>query len=407
MTKILPTEKLFTAPKYGRLTAKIGIAVGIQLALLICSAPSEALTWGDETCQQALMGHSFPESIKEKMDLNERKPTLTVIRTEEGRHGGKRLVIKAFPQWYSGFSFIPGAPQGDPRWMIALFGEEVAEFFGFKLIDQTTMTIPDVVEFNSAIAKMNSMISDPTRHCRLSFYEVPSENSVVSDAEFLKGFEKLQLPIADKGAARFHDTIYHGLAVVTPVEVLNHAALITEAVDSLVAFLEAKAQTDPDLAWLASEGHIGAITKGRAIEVDYGTGNIGMNFTQALLRPSDLHSKLFQNYALLLGYGQSPAGTLRQLITNIRYGNNNPGDLYISDKEKRDKAIAVINEFISRRSTDPAFVSDLRMGDHQYRSNSNKWNEAETDALLAKILKRREELISAVREFLKKHPNPH
>jgi len=165
-------------------------------------------------------------------------PSIRMGERKVGKFGGHLLkIVRVEPQWYSRFASIKSGidPQGDPRWPIFLFGEELARFLGFELIDDRSMWLPDITELNGALEKLSNTLGDKSLTLRFYAQTKPFANEYAS--RFANDF---QLPIADPNVNLnhfIHDYAYHVAAILVPESFFDSGRLLFRQSNSFVRHL--------------------------------------------------------------------------------------------------------------------------------------------------------------------------
>lgn len=144
-------------------------------------------------------------------------------------------IKKVSDLWLSHHAITPNAIEGDPTLFIRTFGKNIAYFFGYELISQNTLQVPNVDYFTARIKQINSLL-DNSKTIKLSFYQT---NDGIETAEnYLRKFvNEISLPIAKAGTVAIHDVTFHFGGIFFPqvglVSGLIQAELILKFVDSL------------------------------------------------------------------------------------------------------------------------------------------------------------------------------
>ena len=135
----------------------------------------------------------------------------TVVTSRPGKYGGRILKVKTRGPW-SDMRFSrsrEGDAIIDMRVPIKVLGKDVAEFFGFKQIDDFTMEIPDAKAIEGAINKFNDGLApdDPRRILIL-----PEEVNKIFQPE-LNYHNRLlkhsRVPVSRRGRQFYHDILAH------------------------------------------------------------------------------------------------------------------------------------------------------------------------------------------------------
>lgn len=148
--------------------------------------PSKFLTIGLILLLASFKAHSQVLSCSNLFNENyERYVTFDKIGEMSGTHGGKLAVLKKHPgkPWESRQrinidltpNFQSNIAQGNPAFIISLLGENKAKFWGFRLIDRDTITLPNAKELQGSVKEFNSKISSNDQKIQVGFYEVNGE----------------------------------------------------------------------------------------------------------------------------------------------------------------------------------------------------------------------------------------
>jgi hypothetical protein len=122
-------------------------------------------------------------------------------------------------QWRSTWSPDGQNLQSDPRNIIILLGDNIAEKLGFKWIDKKTLRVPKGKYFTSQLIKLNEYLkeinSDPIE---ISFYDTSSDSPFFA-LEFLDRALAKRLPVAKAGHFLVHDVAAHYGSILLPREI--------------------------------------------------------------------------------------------------------------------------------------------------------------------------------------------
>ncbi|MBK9039996.1 MAG: hypothetical protein IPL83_12670 [Bdellovibrionales bacterium] len=198
------------------------VTAGIRHLILILTSATfvQASFAGASKCEQLLgagqiSARERTASLSTSDDLrNFQSLAFDVVDSRPGVHGGKRLIVKRKGPWFDLKSEIDekvGDLVPDLRANIFLLGKKEAAFFGFELLDDFTLTVPDARELNGAISRFNSGLhpEDP-RRIAISVYEIPEVTNSLTD--YLGNFiHDGQIPISQKGKGFFHDIGAHAI----------------------------------------------------------------------------------------------------------------------------------------------------------------------------------------------------
>ncbi len=192
-----------------------------HLFLILTSATFMQATFaGASKCEQLLgagqiSSRERPTSASTRDELRKfQSLAFDVIDYQPGKHGGKRIIVKRKGPWFDLKGELDekvGDIVPDLRANIFLLGEKEAAFFGFELLDDFTLTVPDVKELNGAISKFNSGLhTEDPRRIVISVYEIPDVTNSIKD--YLGNFiHDGQIPISQKGKGFFHDIGAHAI----------------------------------------------------------------------------------------------------------------------------------------------------------------------------------------------------
>lgn len=147
-------------------------------------------------------------------------------------------IIKSNSKWISNAASTPNAIEGDPTLFIRAFGQDIAEYFGYKYIDENTLQVPNVNYFNKQIQNLNSLLEEHKK-ISLSFYETLS--GVESAEKYLRNFvSDISLPIAKNGTVAIHDTTYHYGGIFFPQSCLVAGLIQSELILQFIELLESE-----------------------------------------------------------------------------------------------------------------------------------------------------------------------
>ncbi|MBK8201569.1 MAG: hypothetical protein IPK68_04370 [Bdellovibrionales bacterium] len=180
----------------------------------------QATAAGTSKCEQLLIAGQI--SVRERPISDSARDELRkfqslafdVVDFLPGKHGGRRLIVKRKGPWFDLKNELDekvGDVVPDLRANIFLLGEKEASFFGFELLDDFTLTVPDVRELNGAISKFDSGLhTEDPRRIAISAYEIPNVTNSMTD--YLGNFiNDGQIPISQNGKGFFHDIGAHAI----------------------------------------------------------------------------------------------------------------------------------------------------------------------------------------------------
>lgn len=216
--------------------------------------------------QHEVITTSFRESTS--------RSTVEIEQEINGPHGGKLFVIrKSGETWVSQFTTFKFDLQGDPRWFIGAVGEDIAAFFGFRIIDSTTMTIPDASEFQFAMDKINStLVTDGKEPVLIRFKtddltEAPMQG-------YIDTFRAFELPLASNGNHLVHDMSFHTGTIFIPNRIIKAAQSKVSFTIDFMTFLQKQEHEHSDL--IASIKKYVKTLLVRSIDNGTGFGNLAM-----------------------------------------------------------------------------------------------------------------------------------
>ncbi|MBX7231340.1 MAG: hypothetical protein K1X29_04550 [Bdellovibrionales bacterium] len=110
-------------------------------------------------------------------------------------------------------------PDGDPLWIVHILGDKLAAFFGFRLLDESTLIVPNATLFNQRIAKLNAQLT------KMNFETIPVnwiQASIINDSylsklsyaeNYVRSFaSNHNLPWSRSNI--IHDTAFHSLSIL-------------------------------------------------------------------------------------------------------------------------------------------------------------------------------------------------
>lgn len=233
--------------------------------------------------------------------------TLFRVDKATGTFGAEIYRIeRRAPVWVSQYRTFPGAPQGDPRWMVRVLGEQAAAFFGYRIVDDAHMWIPSEQELNRAVAYFNRFRPVGVDPIGLGFYS-PNQGEIIAPLKYLTEFAAgLRLPISRAGVTQLHDLSFHAPFLVAPLEILKLLQLQTQF------FLRFVAYAEPQLLARELAPAYDALLERRVKDIDFGTGN----FTIGFLEHFDLGLMFLRLNELTRAFA-SPVEALTQIIAEV------------------------------------------------------------------------------------------
>ncbi len=144
----------------------------------------------------------------------------SVVKAYKGIHGGTRLAIRTQVTWgdnrknFDHTNEDAGDYTADLRLIPYLLGPRAAFYFGYQILDEYTIVVPDAKEVIGAIERINSGISeDDLAFVPMNFIE---KSEVLSDdQEFVTEFAVYRKkPLSHTRRSFFHDITNHALEAV-------------------------------------------------------------------------------------------------------------------------------------------------------------------------------------------------
>jgi hypothetical protein len=143
------------------------------------------------------------------------EPTVTHLRSlsEDPNFAILKLTGRS---WRSVWSPDGQNLQSDPRNLLILLGDNIAEKLGFKWIDKNTLRVPKGKYFSSQLLKLNNYLreikSDPLE---ISFYDTAADSPLVT-LDFLEKALQKRFPVASAGHFLIHDVAAHYGSILLP-----------------------------------------------------------------------------------------------------------------------------------------------------------------------------------------------
>gem|GEM_PF-4692805 len=292
------------------------------LSILTCppaSATRAACELALRTVQAAVgegpRTENYDSSVKGETDA---RPTVEVVQSEAGVHGGKILTLERIgARWISDYRTVQFDPQGDPRWFIEVMGPRAAEFFGFKILSDRKVRVPDGNEFNGALEKINKQLKSMGKEpIEIRFYVTPgNENTMV--AEYVRDFGfRGGLPLAASGNHLLHDLSFHTGAIFIPGDLVRLSRFFARYLDLYLKFLEEKYAAEPEKS-AAVKHYAFLLRMNQTISIDTATGVVNPGIVASLRKPGETDSlvMLFAPSVILSGQGK----TVRQYFEDKVY----------------------------------------------------------------------------------------
>lgn len=125
--------------------------------------------------------------------------SFNVVKEAAGKFGGKRYLIERKTSWF------------DLRFYPTTLGVEGAKLFGFEVVDDRHMWVPDAVEIAGGIDRFNADLpADDSRRISISVY--PIGETILSRETYIEAFvQRRAIPISGRGETYFHDLGSHAL----------------------------------------------------------------------------------------------------------------------------------------------------------------------------------------------------
>lgn len=286
--------------------------VAMHLLLLLFLAGPGAFATRTE-CEKALLavqaalGENPRTEVYNDESRRTSKPTVALEKLIPGMHGGQLLILtKTGTRWLSDYRTVQYDPQGDPRWFIEVMGHEAAAFFGFKILADTRVQVPDGREFEGALKKINAQLSKMgVEPIEVSFYVNQGEGNT-KVADYVRAFgESGGLPMASGGNHLIHDLSFHTGAIFLPGSLVRLGKYFARYLDGFLEFITRKYADDPARA--AAVKHIAFLMRmNHTITIDTATGTVSAGIVAALRRPDQKDSfvMLYTPIDLMSGQGE-------------------------------------------------------------------------------------------------------
>ena len=231
-----------------------------------------------------------------------REQVVKEVYRSKGRYGGERVHLRRVgAQWLSSANSSEYAPAGDPRFFVFAFGEKTAKFFGFQIISETEMIIPNPVEFAGAVRLLNQQLKKMGK-AAISF-DFHASVGVESSEDFLnKLVRNRSLPFANNFPVLLHDASFHSGSIALPQAVADHIIERIKFHVEFVAFLRNKYRTQGIAKASEVEQAIKNYTDGVARAFDYGFAQQNfqlLDSVQVKMASRDLAFDGFKNSMLI------------------------------------------------------------------------------------------------------------
>lgn len=274
-------------------------------------------------------------------------PTIAVKAVRPGEHGGaRRLLQRVGPQWVSNYRSVDYDPQGDPRWFMELVGTDAAKFFGFEMLAEDQLIIPDADEFMAALKKINKELEAMGEApIAVNYYSTPeSKTTRVADYVQKWGFENA-LPWADSGNHMLHDASFHTGVIFVPPSLVAMKAFMARYLNDFIHFLNQRYQHDAKklkglryitYLWLMDE----------SLSIDTATGALGPGIISSLRGNDEREAQimLFRPLLFLALEGLAPMDYLAYKIKALDPSSSDYRRLYerFVKIEKLDPALEAL-----------------------------------------------------------------
>lgn len=308
--------------------SSLGLAY-LQLILLFwLASPQAGATRAD--CEkallavQAVLGEGPKTESYSHGARGQSSPTVRIEASIQGEHGGQRLVLKRTgARWLSDYRSVNFDPQGDPRWFIETMGSEAAEFFGFKILDDDRVIVPDGIEFSGALKKINAQLLKMAKEpIEISFYVTASDTNT-NVAKYVRAYgETHGLPMAPSGNHLLHDLSFHSGAIFIPGDLVRLSGYFARFLDGYLEFMQQKYQHDPEQAKAAK--HIAFLMRmNHTVTIDSSTGTVNPGIVASLRKPGLKESLeiLFTPTVLISGEGHNARSYFEKKIKALSATN--------------------------------------------------------------------------------------
>lgn len=375
------------------------LAVSMIILLGIAWVYSITVTALYASCTEdwAQIGQEFSiAKLRKSYDISPtRQQSVTFSgRTGFGQNKGKLREIqkKDGLPWRSLHSTAGYAYQGDPRNFVMIFGRRVAHFFGFRYLDDLTMTIPDAVEMTRAIQIINNRLRELGEpEISITFYE---SDSIMDNLEHAIEYSRnRRLPLATNDNEALHDISYHAASILIPPQILErHGNFITRAID-FINFLQTRIGSDLSLAWLNNLDGLNTSFTDLLVslisrDIDQATANF-----KILTNQINDYEEIFEYLYEPLTKGGIAIDTylrndINQLFSSTRMAHNHP--------ERVEQLLQLFDEFTAANQEN-RFTSQLSLSGQEVPANGfQSINQNELDAFLRELNRRRAAIAHAV-----------
>lgn len=218
---------------------------------------------------------TLSEILFENIDLGAEKSVKFVRRIKEGL-----LEIRLIgPQWGSTYNYSSEGfnNQGDPRYPLYLFGEELSRKMGIKAIKNPdgskSLLFPNAKKIKLFLKIVNARLIekglDPITYLPTKFGYASAKEMIELSQRRNQNFI-MHFPFEDNDANLTpHEIAYHLGQIVFPKKVLERASSVTERTLQFISLLESKRFMLGSLVDKITE----KLLKERSLELDFGTAN--------------------------------------------------------------------------------------------------------------------------------------
>jgi hypothetical protein len=141
-------------------------------------------------------------------------------------------------QWRSNWSPDGQNLQSDPRNLLILLGDNVAQKLGFSWIDKNTLKVPKGKYFSTRLLKLNEHLrrinSEPLD---ISFYDTNAHDPLLA-LEFLSKALSNRLPVAQAGHFLIHDVAAHYGSILLPKAITRELTMKIQVAQKFIKEME-------------------------------------------------------------------------------------------------------------------------------------------------------------------------
>jgi hypothetical protein len=179
----------------------------------------------------------LPYSDIDVKEYNDTSPNLKLLREWDGKYGQIYEIERTGDRWGGGIGQVKHAPEGDPRWLIHLLGEEAAALLGYRMISDRVMEIPDPAELNGRMRELE--VKYPQLGEALRFYEFTPTKSPLK--RYMKRYlENGGLPADSEETHRIHDLTFHNALVLLPPRLTDQSRHVGREVEGFYDYLRSE-----------------------------------------------------------------------------------------------------------------------------------------------------------------------